>query len=436
MRYSTLQEWLDWQVTLHPSEIELGLERVAEVWGRVSAEEFNSVVITIAGTNGKGSSAALLESILLAAGYSVGCYTSPHLLRYNERIRVNGREETDQAICDSFARVDQARDGVTLTYFEFGTLAALDIFSTASLDVVVLEVGLGGRLDAVNILDPDAALITSIDIDHTEWLGETREEIALEKAGILRAGKPGVFAGDDPPMSLLASASELSVDLCVAGREFQCTQAKEHWSWTGRSSRHSNLPHPKTGGQFIYRNTSAVLMVLEQLQLRLPFSVDSIKLALNNLHIPGRFQLLPGPPEIILDVAHNAEAVRELAANLIELSGGGRTLVLFSALADKRITALVTPLVGLVDRWYVGEIKAERAASLDQLKQALVTAGVDGANVEIHHDLTTAMTKAMADAGTHDRLIVFGSFYTVAEIMRHPDIVSLANKPGLGEAGG
>ncbi len=427
MRFATLQEWLDWQVTLHHSEIELGLDRVAEVWRRVSAERFNSVVITIAGTNGKGSSAALLESILLAAGYSVGCYTSPHLLKYNERILVNGQEATDQAICDSFARVDKARDGVTLTYFEFGTLAALDIFSTASLDVVILEVGLGGRLDAVNILDPDAALITSIDIDHTQWLGETREEIALEKAGILRAGIPGVFAGDDPPASLLARASELRVDLCIAGKEFRYIQSAEHWSWTGRNSSYSSLPHPKVGGQFIYRNGSAVLMVLEQLQERLPVSGDSIKQGLNNLHIPGRFQLLPGPRKIILDVAHNAEAARELAANLSKLTGGGRTLALFSALADKRISELVTPLIGLVDRWYTGEIKAERTASLEQLEQALVAAGVDGSNIEIHHDLTAAMTKAMADAGTHDRLIVFGSFYTVAEIMQHPDIVSLAN---------
>ncbi|MCP4127970.1 MAG: bifunctional tetrahydrofolate synthase/dihydrofolate synthase [Gammaproteobacteria bacterium] len=426
MRFSTLQGWLDWQASLHPSEIELGLDRVAEVWRRLNPEQFSSVVITIAGTNGKGSSAALLESILLAAGYTVGCYTSPHLLRYNERIRVNGLEATDRSICDSFDRVDQARGGVTLTYFEFGTLAALDIFFSGSLDVIILEVGLGGRLDAVNILDPDVALITSIDIDHTEWLGETREDIALEKAGILRAGMPAVFGGDNPPDALFGRASELGVELCLAGREFRYNRSLERWSWMGRDTSYSGLPNPGTGGQFIYRNCSAVLMVLEQLQGRLPLTSDAIKQGLRQLHIPGRFQRLPGPVEVILDVAHNAEASRELAVNLGEMGCSGRTLALFSALADKAIPELVLPLIGLVDRWYIGEVRAERAASLDQLEQAVVSAGVDLSSIDGHADLSDAITKAMADLGTHDRLIVFGSFYTVAETMQHPDIVSLA----------
>ncbi len=426
MRFSTLQGWLDWQASLHPSAIELGLDRVAEVWRRLNPEQFSPVVITIAGTNGKGSSAALLESILLAAGYTVGCYTSPHLLRYNERIRVNGCEASDRAICDSFDRVDQARGGVSLTYFEFGTLAALDIFSSGSLDVVILEVGLGGRLDAVNILDPDVALITSIDIDHTEWLGGTREEIALEKAGILRARMPAVFGGANPPDALLERASELGVDLCLAGREFRYNRSPEQWSWTGRDTSHSGLPNPETGGEFIYRNSAAVLMALELLQGRLPLTSDAIKQGLRQLHIPGRFQRLPGPVEVILDVAHNAEASRELAANLREMDCSGRTLALFSALADKDVVELVLPLIGLVDRWYIGEVSAERAASLDQLEQAVVSAGVDLSSIEGHADLSEAITKAMADVGTHDRLIVFGSFYTVAEAMQHPDIVSLA----------
>jgi dihydrofolate synthase / folylpolyglutamate synthase len=422
MRFTRLQEWLGWQQTLHPSEIELGLDRVREVWLRLRAERLDSIVITIAGTNGKGSSAALLESILLAAGYSVGCYTSPHLLRYNERIRANGQEAGDQTICDAFQRVDQARGVVSLTYFEFATLAALEIFAGAAPDVVVLEVGLGGRLDAVNILDPDVSLITTVDIDHTEWLGASREEIALEKAGILRAARPGVFGGDDPPQALLTRAAELGVDLCVAGSDYAFRRQPGHWDWKGRETSHSRLPDPLSGGEFIFRNAAAVLMVLELLRERLPVTPDAIKTGLHDLRIPGRFQVIPGPVNIILDVAHNREAARELAANLSREPCAGRTLALFSALADKDIPGLVEPLIDQVDHWYIGEVVADRAASLEQLSQALAAAGVEGSEIDTDRHLRTAMTKAMADAGTHDRLIIFGSFYTVAEMLQHPDI--------------
>jgi len=425
MRFSTLQEWLDWQASLHPSEIELGLERVGTVWNRLKPKRPGPLVITIAGTNGKGSSAALLESILLAAGHSVGCFTSPHLLRYNERIRINGVEASDRTICDSFQRVDQARDGITLTYFEFGTLAALDIFSLEPLDVFILEVGLGGRLDAVNILDPDAALITTVDIDHSEWLGDTREEIALEKAGILRAGIPVVFGGDDPPAAMLELASVLDVDMCLAGKDFSYSQAAGHWDWSGREASFHGLPNPTNIGQFIFRNASAVLMVLELLQERIPVGLDPIKQGLLNLSIPGRFQIMPGPRQIILDVAHNVEASRELAYNLRQMDCSGRTLALFSSLANKNITEVVASVRGLVDRWYTAEIQAERAASLKLLQQAMADAGVDASCIEGHASLSDAMTKAMADMETHDRLIIFGSFYTVAEMLQHPGIVSL-----------
>ncbi len=425
MRFSKLQEWLDWQSTLHPSEIELGLERVAEVWGRLSAEQFDSVVITIAGTNGKGSSAAMLESILLAAGYTVGCYTSPHLLRYNERIRVNGQEVSDHSICDAFQLVDQARSGITLTYFEFGTLAALEIFASSELDVVILEVGLGGRLDAVNILDPDLSLITTVDIDHTEWLGDSREEIALEKAGILRSGRPGVFAGTDIPISLLERAAELDVDLCIAETDFSYSRSEKHWDWRGRASSYSMLPNPKSGGRFIYRNGAAVLMVLELLHDRLPVSGAEIIKGLQDLNISGRFQIISGPVSIILDVAHNPEAARELASNIQQMQCAGRTLALFSALADKDISGLVAPLTAMVDHWYTGEVMAERAASPEQLEQAMLAAGVASSSIDRHAHLYDAMTKAMADAETHDRLIIFGSFYTLAEMLQHPAIGSL-----------
>lgn len=436
MRFSTLREWLDWQSTLHPSEIELGLERVADVWRRLSSGQFSSVVITIAGTNGKGSSAALLESILLAAGYTVGCYTSPHLLRYNERIKVGGKEATDQEICNAFDRVDQARDGISLTYFEFGTLAALDIFALKHPDAVILEVGLGGRLDAVNILDPDVALITTIDIDHKEWLGDSREKIALEKAGILRAGKPALFGGANPPDALLEKASELGVDLCLAGEDFSYRRTAKGWDWEGRQTRYHELPIPRIGGEFIYRNSSLVLMALELLQHRLPVTASAISKGLRNLYIPGRFQILNGPVSIILDVAHNPEASRELASNLAQMQCNGCTLALFSALADKDISKVVEPLKELVDRWYIGQIKADRAATVVQIGKAMTDAGIDASNVDSHAHLSGAMTKAMADAETHDRLIVFGSFYTVAEMMQHPDIMGLVQQQDLGEAGG
>ncbi len=436
MRFSTLHEWLDWQSTLHPSEIELGLERVSGVWHRLSTGQFNSTVITIAGTNGKGSTAALLESILLAAGYSVGCYTSPHILRYNERIRVNGQDSSDQLICKSFDRVDHAREDVSLTYFEFGTLAALDIFAQEKLDVVILEVGLGGRLDAVNILDPDISLITTIDIDHTEWLGDTREKIALEKAGIMRTGKPAVFGGSNPPEALLYRASELGVDLCSAEKDFSYRKSTDTWSWEGKRTNYRNLPKPQISGEFIYRNSSLVLMALELLRELLPVSESAIRNGLGNLHIPGRFQVLDGPVTIILDVAHNPEASRELAANLTKMQCKGRTLALFSALANKDISEVVEPFKGQVDHWYIGQIKADRAASSDQLEKAMTDAGIEALDIDSYTHISDAMIKAMADAEPHDRLVIFGSFYTVAEIMQHPDIISLAKQQDLGEAGG
>ncbi len=425
MRFATLEEWLNWQETLHPSEIELGLERVDGVWHRLCSEGLSSTVITIAGTNGKGSSAAFLESILLAAGYSVGCYTSPHLLKYNERIRVNGQEATDQDICASFSRVDQARGDVSLTYFEFGTIAALDIFALGDLDVVILEVGLGGRLDAVNIIDPDVALITTIDIDHTDWLGNSRDEIALEKAGILRPGQPAVFGGINPPSSLLDRSSELGVDLSILGADFSYTSFDSGWSWEGRDTSYDHLPEPSLKGRFILQNGSAVLMVLELLRQRLVITEEAVATGILNLSIPGRFQVIPGEITVILDVAHNPAAAAELASNLGKMQGDGRNLALFSALADKDIAQIVAPLSGLIDRWYIGRLEAGRAADLDQMHGSMILAGVDASIIEGHKSMSQAAVKAMADAETHDRLIIFGSFYTVAEMMRHPDVVKL-----------
>jgi dihydrofolate synthase/folylpolyglutamate synthase len=436
MRFTTLQEWLDWQETLHPSEIELGLERVERVWNRLSPERLVSIVITIAGTNGKGSSAALLESILLAAGHTVGCYTSPHLLDYNERIRVNGQQASDQIICNSFNRVDSAREDATLTYFEFGTLAALDIFASEQPDVIILEVGLGGRLDAVNIIDPDVSLITTIDIDHTDWLGDTRDEIALEKAGILRSGRPAVFGGENPPITLMERARELGVSLSIAGVDFTYCRTGQGWNWEGRDASYKQLPEPQLKGGFILQNCSAALMVLEHLQDRLKITVNSIARGIETLSIHGRFQVIPGDITLILDVAHNPEAVAELAVNLSGMHNDSRTLAVFSALADKDIAQMVEPLVGLIDCWYIGELESNRAATQDEICKSIAAAGANLSNVDSHKFLSQALTKAMADAETHDKLVIFGSFLTVAEAMRHQDVINLLQNRVEGEVCG
>lgn len=426
MRFTTLQEWLDWQETLHPSEIELGLERVAKVWQQVNPERLASIVITIAGTNGKGSSAAISESILLAAGHTVGCYTSPHLLKYNERIRVNGRPVSDQTICDAFGRVDHSRKDTSLTYFEFGTLAALDIFAGEQLDVVILEVGLGGRLDAVNIIDPDVAIITTIDIDHTDWLGNTRDDIALEKAGIMRPGRPAVFGSTNPPKALLEKASDLGVGLYTAGDDFSYTRTDDGWRWEGRQTHYKHLPEPAARGEFILQNCSAVLMAIELLRERLTVSDRHIENGILGLTVPGRFQVINGAVTLVFDVAHNPEAAAELAANLSKLPPEGRNLAVFSALADKDIVHIVEPLVTLIDQWYIGELEANRAATLGKLRDSLIVAGVDASNIHSHESLSQARIKAMAYAETHDKLVIFGSFFTVAEAMRHSEIIKLA----------
>jgi dihydrofolate synthase/folylpolyglutamate synthase len=426
VRFTTLQEWLAWQETLHPSEIELGLERVDEVWRQLNPERLSSIVITIAGTNGKGSSAAILESILLAAGHAVGCYTSPHLLKYNERIRINGRPASDKTICDAFNRVDQARQDSSLTYFEFGTLAALDIFAGEQLDVVILEVGLGGRLDAVNIIDPDVALITTIDIDHTDWLGNTRDEIALEKAGIMRSGSPAVFGSTNPPQALLERATGLGVDLYIAGEDFSYSRLDSGWSWKGKQISYEQLPEPVAMGEFVLQNCSAVLMVLELLRKKIEISDRYIESGILGLIIPGRFQVINGEVTVVLDVAHNPEAAAQLAANLNKLSPEGRNLAVFSALKDKDIVRVVEPMADLVDQWHIGELEINRAAALDQLQNSLVSAGVEASNIHSYKSLSQAYTKAMADAVTHDKIIVFGSFFTVAEVMKQSESIKLA----------
>jgi len=418
MRFQNLNDWLGWQVQLHPSSIELGLDRVAAVWQHLYPHPFPTTVVTVAGTNGKGSCVAMLDAILRAAGYRVGCYTSPHLLRYNERIRVDGEEVGDAAICRAFDRIDQARGETSLTYFEFGTLAVLDIFTSNTLDIVILEVGLGGCLDAVNIIDPDVALITSIDLDHTDWLGDDLEQIALEKAGILRADRPAVFGGVNPPLSLLQYAAKLNTPLAVAGDDFGFeTAGSSGWSWHNATQHFEDLPLPALAGACQLLNAAAVLQVISLLPERMDINPGAISQGLQHIELAGRFQVILGPVELILDVAHNPAAARVLADSLQKLPCQGRTLALFGMLADKDVAAIVKILAPHVDSWFLATLEDERGLSANDLQLQINTLDIP---VQTHIAASVDMAYEMAlDCATGgDRVLVFGSFFTVADVLQ------------------
>lgn len=417
MRFESLSDWLDWQETLHPSEIDLGLDRVSQVLSRLEQTHPAFVVVTVAGTNGKGSSVAMLHSILMECGLRVGTYTSPHLLRYNERIQINGQPVDDQTLCESFERVDQARcagkQAISLTYFEFGTLAAIDILQRAEVDIAVLEVGLGGRLDAVNVLDADVALITSIDVDHENWLGRDRETIAREKAGILRPGKPAICSDPNVPASLTTYAREVEAELYLLGQDFTIQSGKDSWSWQGVDHRLSNLPYPSLPGEFQLVNAAGVLAVLEQLQKKMPglsaACEREVSRGLQNVHLPGRFQVIPGEPVQILDVAHNPQAARVLAESLLRLPCQGKTRAVLAMLADKDIAGVVASLRDRVDHWYLASLDVPRAATAHQLEEVLI-----GQPTQVFENPLAAYQAAKRDSKAQDCIVVFGSFYTVA----------------------
>ena len=415
-RFSTLGDWLAWQETLHPAEIELGLERVGRVYRRLGGLRPAPVVITVAGTNGKGSSVTFLEAVLRAAGYRTGAYTSPHLLRYNERIRIDGDEQPDEVICDAFARVDDARGDESLTYFESGTLAALDIFAHGGLDVAILEVGLGGRLDAVNIIDPDVALVTRIGIDHTDWLGPDRESIGREKAGIFRAGRPAVCADPAPPRSLAAEAQRVGAPWYALGEQFEHGLAPDAstWHWHGVQTRYDDLPLPTLAGAHQLLNASGVLMVLECLRERLPVPAQAVVQGLQQARLAGRFQRIPGPVEQVLDVAHNAQGAQVLATALAQQPCRGRTLALLGMMADKDCSAFIGPLSGQVDAWYPVGLQYERAAQPQQLTQCL-RQSLPGVSCQPCPDVASARQTILQQAAEGDRILVCGSFHTVAE---------------------
>ena len=421
---TTLNDWLARLEKMHPKVIDMGLERVAEVKQRLGIQ-FNCPVITVGGTNGKGSTCAMLESILLQAGYRVGLYTSPHLIHFNERVRVNGEIASDAALIEQFAAVEAARGDVSLTYFEFTTLAILRLFVEAGFDAVILEVGLGGRLDAVNVIDADVAIVTSVDIDHAEYLGTTREQIGFEKAGIFRSGKTAICGDPVPPQSLIDHANAIGADLWLLGRDYNYAGDKQQWNYGGRSIRRNSLGYPSLRGANQLLNASAALAALEALRHRLPVGAQEVRNGLVLVELPGRFQVLPGRPVVILDVAHNPHAAATLAQNLDNMGFHPYTYAVFGAMQDKDIDGVIAHLKNRVDHWCLTDLPLPRAASAELIRDKLVAAGVESnqaPGVETTIRTFTSPAEAFADArkraGENDRIAVFGSFLTVAGIMQ------------------
>lgn len=413
-----LDQWLRWQQGLNAAGIELGLDRVRAVGQRLGVLDPAVPVITVAGTNGKGSVVAYLEAILRAAGYRTGAYTSPHLLRYNERIRIGGREATDDTLIDAFERVEAVRADTPLTYFEFGTLAALQVFREADVQVLVLEVGLGGRLDAVNAVEPSVAVITSIGLDHADWLGGTLEAVAGEKAGILRPARPAVFGGRAMPAPIAERAAVLGAPLYRLGEAFGWVRDGAVWTWWHGDASLGGLPAPGIPGARQWDNAAAALSALKLLSVELPVSRAATEAGLGNAAIAGRCQHLRGPVEWVLDVAHNADAAQALAEHLAEDPTPGRRWALFGAMARKDLQGLLTPLKGLFDGWYLMHPAADGAWPLDGLREALERVEPE-AEIRFAGDTAAAMAAVAGDARPGDRVVAFGSFHVVEAVLGH-----------------
>ena len=410
----TLEQWLDYIERLHPQAIALGLERVSRVKDALGLDP-RYPVITVGGTNGKGSVCAMLEAILHEAGYRVGCYTSPHLLRYPERVRVGRNEASDEDLVRAFDAVESARKGVPLTYFEMGTLAALWLFAERRVEAGVLEVGLGGRLDAVNAFDADCAVVTTVDIDHVDFLGGDREAIGREKAGIFRAGRPAVCGDADPPASLLGHAGRIGARLLLRGVDFGATAQERQWQYWGPRGKRSALPYPALRGARQVDNAAVAITALDCVRERLPVNMNDIRGGLQHVEARGRFEVLPGRPRVILDVAHNPQAARTLAASLAAL-GGGRTFAVFAMLKDKDIAGVVAALKPAVDHWFIAPLGGSRGADAATLRQVLEAHAVT--SITACADVAAAYSQACDMAAENDRIAVFGSFYTVASVMQ------------------
>ncbi|RMG60159.1 MAG: bifunctional tetrahydrofolate synthase/dihydrofolate synthase [Gammaproteobacteria bacterium] len=415
----SLEAWLDWQARLHPKEIDLGLERAGAVARRLGVLEPSMPVITVAGTNGKGSSVALIESVARAHGLRTFAYTSPHLRRYNERMRIDGAEAEDAALCAAFEAVERAREGTSLSYFEFGTLAALWLFRTVAPDLAILEVGLGGRLDAVNIVDPTVALITPVALDHADWLGTDRELIGREKAGIMRAGRPVVCSDPNPPASIAETARELGAGLHRIGQDFGVREEGEHW-WleAGAGKALGPLPEPGLSGEFQRSNAAGALRALQLAGFELEQS--AVARGLDKVRLPGRLQRMGQEPEWLLDVAHNPHATRALAEWLSRHPMRGRQVAVIGVMADKAVGDMLSPLRDIFAQWLCVQPDVERALSASALAEALRQAGVSG-DIEVAGSVAEGLRRAGGMSAAGDRIVVFGSFYTVGEALDYND---------------
>jgi len=419
-QFSTLVEWLAYLETLHPKAIAMGLDRVGAVYQRLGVHPTCPVII-VGGTNGKGSTCALLECMLRAGGFRVGTYSSPHLLRYNERVRIDAVEVSDDALLEAFAVVESARQTTPLTYFEFGTLATLWLLARAELDVMVLEVGLGGRLDAVNMIDADVAIVTTVAIDHVDYLGTTREDIGREKAGIFRSGALAICADRDPPVSLLAHADAIGARLLRMGIDYDFTARDGQWSYRGPGGTRHGLPIPALRGAHQLANAATALAALDVLHDRLAIGMGAIREGLVSVELPGRLQVLPGRPVTVLDVAHNPQAAAALADSLGSMGFHPRTFAVFGIMADKDIGSVIAALLPRVDCWYIATLPPPRGATASDLRMELETAGVAPADIRDFADPASAYRAARGAVTEADRIIVFGSFLTVAAVLALAD---------------
>jgi folylpolyglutamate synthase/dihydrofolate synthase len=416
----TLADWLAYQETTNVHEIELGLDRVRRVWEAMGAPRPAPLVITVGGTNGKGSTVALLEGMLRAAGYRTGCYTSPHLIRYNERIRIDGEDASDDALVASFERIEAARGTTAQTYFEFGTLAAFDLMARAGVDVAMLEVGLGGRLDAVNIIDADAVVITTIDLDHQAWLGNDRDSIGREKAGIARAGQTAVVGELDPPVGLLAALRDIAARIELAGASYWWSSPASSgdafsWRWSHSDGTVLELPRPALVAPVQFANASAAIAVLHALRARVQVPVEAIAGALGSVRVGGRLQVIGERPLTVVDVGHNPQAARALAAWLDAQPGAGQVFAVYGALGDKDVAGVIAALGPRVDRWFLAGLASDtprglRAEALGEVFDSVMPEAFR----EAYPDVATAWQAARDAAGEADTVLLFGSFFVAS----------------------
>ena len=416
-RFDKVNEWLEWQQTVHPLNIDFKLERILSVYEELDIPKVAKKIITVAGTNGKGSTVSFLESILCKNNLKVGTFTSPHILKYNERIKINGKDIDDESLLNVFELIDEKRGNTTLTYFEFATLSAFYLFSKAELDVAVLEVGLGGRLDATNIIDSDISIITSIGIDHTEFLGDTIDSIALEKAGVMRSFKKCIFAQENPPSVLYKYSKNRSVNLLTHNNDYTVNRYSDSWSIVSKAMEIHDIPNLKMIGDYQYNYAAASVIALHDILPEALSNQELLRNALCDTMIPGRFQYLQHSPDIILDVAHNEDAAKSLATNIKRLDY--KTIhVVLGILADKDVYSIVKPFSLLVDHWHIGTISSERGMNAEEIKFRIKSLFKNKFSIETYNSVTAAYNGAINQQDDNTLILVYGSFYTVSEALQ------------------